>query len=193
MAGLTTHITKPAFLFAVVLFVLTGIDKKNVCADTQYVTDMLYISVRAGKGTGKTIETLRSDAPVEVLEESGRFVKVRTQAGNIGWAASQYISTRIPKSYLVEKLKAEADQLKSTIKEFNDESNDLLELREENKLLKSENSQLTRDLHQLRKMNKHPRPPAMFWWFLAGGSVFFAGVLTALISKKKKYYIDLFK
>jgi SH3 domain protein len=193
MAGLTTNNKKPAFLLLAVLFVLTGIDKKNVSADTQYVTDMLYISVRVGKGTGKQVETLRSDAPVEVLEESGRFVKVRTQAGNEGWAASQYISNKIPKSYVIEKLKTEAGQLKSTIKDFNDESENLSELRAENELLKNENSKLSRDVRQLRKMNKRPRPPAMFWWFLAGGSVFAAGVLTSLISKKKKYYLDMFK
>lgn len=186
-------IKEPAFILFVALVILAGIGEDIVNAETRYVTDMLYIAVRTGQGTGSRVETLRSDAPVKVLEESGRFIRVQTQKGNEGWVARQYISTEIPKSQIVKELNDEINRLKTSIKNLEDSSQNMSELRAKNELLAKENSNLSSDIQQLRRQNAGPRPPAMFWWFFAGGVVFLGGLLTGSISKKKKYYIDALK
>jgi len=183
-------IKETAFMLFVALVVLMAIGEQIVCAETRYVTDMLYVNVKAGKGTGRKIETLRSDAPVKVLEESGRFLRVHTQKGNEGWVTRQFISTKIPKSQIIKELEDEVTRLKTNAKNFEDKSQNLSELLAKNELLEKENSNLSRDVLHLRKKNTGPRPPAMFWWFLGGGVVFLGGLFTGSISKKKKYYID---
>ena len=70
----------PVLLGNLLVLGLSGI--QNVQAETRYVTDMLYLSLRGGPGNEySVIETLRSNAPVEVLEEEGKFLKIRTEDG----------------------------------------------------------------------------------------------------------------
>ncbi len=183
-------IKKPAFMLFASLVAIVGTGEQTVYAETRYVTDMLYIKVREGRGTGANVETLRSDSPVKVIEEDGRFIRVHTQAGNEGWVARQYIATKTPKSRIIKELKDEVTRLKTSINNLEDTSRNLSELIAENELLKKKNYNLRMDVQKLRKKNRLPRPPAMFWWFLAGGAVFLCGLCIGSISKKKKYYID---
>lgn len=89
---------------------------RPACADMQYVTDMLILTVREGPGTEyKVISTLRSNMPVDVLEEQEKYLKVRTENGVEGWVAKQYITPQTPKPIIIAGLNATIEQLRSRV------------------------------------------------------------------------------
>ena len=104
--------------------------------ETHYVTDILTLNLREGPGRDhKVIRTLKSNMPVEILEESDRYLKVRTKEDEIGWVEKQYIATEAPKTILIGKMKK-----------------DFSELTEKNSKLETNLTSLRSDLHstQLR-------------------------------------------
>ena len=75
----------------VLLALLTAI-AGPLYAKTQYVTDVLYLSVRAGAGSQfERLETVKSGAALEVLEEGEDYSRVRTPSGTEGWVDNGYL------------------------------------------------------------------------------------------------------
>jgi SH3 domain protein len=204
---------KVTFLF--VLLILVWVPVGSVHADKRYVSDRLIITLRdvAGKD-GVVLRTLSTDTPVEVLEESGRYVRVRTEEGEEGWAAGQYLSSEVPKPIIIAGLRKEIDRLKARIKEFETGSNPLLDqleaakqrhleevkqleedaaeiIGERNRLSKA-NDRLLREVEHLQKEDVHLKGTGKLQWFLAGAAVFCLGLIAGQVSRRKKrYYIDL--
>ena len=111
-----------------VLFILLSVSVRVAHADRRYVSDMLIITLRTGKGQEyKVIKTLKTDTPVEVLEESEDYLRVRTDEGEEGWVAKQYISPEVPKSIIIEGLKEETNKLNARIEELEKDQDSLLE------------------------------------------------------------------
>lgn len=81
---------KNAYLLVSLLFILAG----NAAAETRYVSDLLEITMRNGKGTNYGItRMLRSGTEVQVLEadkETG-YSKVRTSNGKEGWVLTRFL------------------------------------------------------------------------------------------------------
>jgi SH3 domain protein len=91
-------------------------DIASAQTDKRYVVDMIILTLREGPGNEhKVIRTLRSDAPVHVLEEGEAFLKVRTEDGQEGWVAKQYITTDTPKPIVIAGLNKEIEKLKARI------------------------------------------------------------------------------
>ncbi|WP_303906952.1 TIGR04211 family SH3 domain-containing protein [Thiohalomonas denitrificans] len=62
-------------------------------AETRYVSDELTITLRAGQGNSyKILQTLRSGEQLQVLEQDGDFVRVRTNRDLEGWVRSRYLA-----------------------------------------------------------------------------------------------------
>jgi SH3 domain protein len=94
----------------------------SVYADTQYVSDKLIITMRRGMGDEyKIIKTLKTGTPVEVLEETDQYYKVKTEDDEEGWALKRYITTEIPKTIIISGLKEEIKKLKNSIEKINGE------------------------------------------------------------------------
>ena len=111
-----------------VLFILLSVSVRVAHADRRYVSDMLIITLRTGKGQEyKVIKTLKTDTPVEVLEESEGYLRVRTDEGEEGWVAEQYISSEVPKSVIIRGLKKETSTLNARIEELEKDQDSLLE------------------------------------------------------------------
>jgi len=111
-----------------VLFILLSVSVRVAHADRRYVSDMLIITLRTGKGQEyKVIKTLKTDTPVEVLEESEGYLRVRTDEGEEGWVAEQYISSEVPKSVIIGGLKKETSTLNARIEELEKDQDSLLE------------------------------------------------------------------
>jgi len=81
---------KYTYLLLSLVFILDG----NAAAETRYVSDMLEITMRSGKGTSYGItRMLRSGTAVQVLEvdkETG-YTRVRTDSGKEGWVLSRFL------------------------------------------------------------------------------------------------------
>ncbi|MBF0303136.1 MAG: TIGR04211 family SH3 domain-containing protein [Desulfamplus sp.] len=66
---------------------------------------MLILSLKEGPGRQyTTTKTLRSNTKIEIIETADRFIKVRTEEGDIGWVESQYITKELPKAFIIEQL-----------------------------------------------------------------------------------------
>lgn len=103
----------------VTLLVLILASAPPAAADTRFVSDRLFVTVRASKAPGaQVLATVTSDDPVEVLEEGDEFLKVRTKEGAIGFIRAQYITKEAPKSVIIGRLEKEIDRLKKRIEEL---------------------------------------------------------------------------
>jgi SH3 domain protein len=88
----------------------------SVFADTRYVSDRLIISVRDGQDQNAAVlGYLETAAPVEILEENGDFLRIRTEDGLEGWVRAQYIVSETPKTLIIDNLKNEINALNKEI------------------------------------------------------------------------------
>ena len=111
-----------------VVCILLSVPVRVTHADRRYVSDMLIITLRAGKGREyRVIKTLKTNTPVEVLEESEEYLRVMTDEGEEGWVAKQYITSEIPKYVIIEDLKKEMNALSEKIGELEKDKSSLLE------------------------------------------------------------------
>jgi len=122
------RMSKLKLILLFVLFILLSVSVRSTHADRRYVSDMLIITLREGQGPEyKVIRTLKTDTPVEVLEESGRYLRVRTEEGEEGWVAKQYISSEVPKAAIIAGLKKETNKLKTRVEELEKDQASILD------------------------------------------------------------------
>jgi SH3 domain protein len=88
-------------------------------ANTGYISDLLIVTVRAQPGKGQTVlTTVRTGAPLEILEELEGFLHVRTAEGVEGYVPRQYVTGELPKAEQIKQLKTENDQLLKQVDEL---------------------------------------------------------------------------
>jgi SH3 domain protein len=114
-----TKIRKLTFTVVFVLLMSIPVTVRSAHADTRYVSDMLILCLRSGPGNEyRVIKTLRSNTPVEVLEEEEDHLKVRTDDGAEGWVVKQYISSDTPKPVIIAALKRDVEQLEGMVEKL---------------------------------------------------------------------------
>lgn len=87
-----------------------------VALDVRYVSDVLVVTMRAGKGDEHPmLRSLRSGTPVEVIEENGEFMKVKTREGEVGWVRKRYFISTPPVAAVNAGLEAEVERLKAEL------------------------------------------------------------------------------
>ena len=101
----------------VFIFFLTGFCLcSSVAAETRYIVDVLIVDVRDSMGTKyNKIATVKTGEAVEVLEETKRFVKVRTSKGDVGYISKQYVDSNLPKKVVISNLQSEVKRLKKKV------------------------------------------------------------------------------
>lgn len=105
----------------------------NAQAEVVYVTDRLLVLLRSEQGGGEKIAKLFSDTPLQLLEKSGRYLKVRTEDGNEGWVEEQYTTTDPPKQTIIDSLEAEIKRLEANLTQLSKERGPLGEQLEKSK------------------------------------------------------------
>ncbi|MGA8179006.1 MAG: TIGR04211 family SH3 domain-containing protein [Desulfobacterales bacterium] len=101
-------------LYAVV-FILAGL-VASVYADTRYVSDILVISVRdAQRPDAAVLGYIKTPTPVDILEEQGNYLKIKTKDGLEGWVSAKYIVSEKPKALIIEDMQTQIAQLKKDI------------------------------------------------------------------------------
>jgi len=97
------------FLFIFVIIFTATI--KSVFADTRYVSDELIISVRDGQNQDDNVlGHIRTGTAVDVLEEKGRYLRIKTEDGLEGWVQAQYIISEKPNARIIEDLRNEINE-----------------------------------------------------------------------------------
>ena len=86
-------------------------------ADTQYVSDLMIISMKEGQDPDTpVIGYLRSAASVEVLEETEDLMRIRTEDGTQGWVRKKFIVKDKPKAVIIRELEEKIALLEADIK-----------------------------------------------------------------------------
>ncbi len=137
-------------------------------AETGYVSDQLYVTIRSGKSQQHTIvKTMKTDTPFEILDDSDKkYFKVRTRGGKTGYVLKQYVTTEKPKYMIINRLKQENERSKQQIENLKQElqaiqdelasrqeehKNELAELSKNTKGLKNQLTASRTDLKELQK------------------------------------------
>jgi SH3 domain protein len=130
----------PLYFILVVVCLLSV--QGNGLAETMYVTDRLYLSLRKGPDTGEpSLMVLPSDTKVDVIETEGNWAQVKLESGKTGWVIKKYLVKDVPKSLIIEQLKEQMGK-KSLIPE---------RLQKENAALKKEIDGLKSEILQKNK------------------------------------------
>jgi SH3 domain protein len=215
IAMTVSRIRKPSLMLFFLLVILLSALVGTAQADKRYVSDSLVLTLREAPNLdGRILGTIRTGDPVEVLEESGRHLRVQTEAGEQGWVAEQYITAETPKPMIIAQLRDELDRLQERIRKYEGGENPFLDklkaaeesylqkvkeleqnaarLVDERNELKAANAGLNAEIRNLQRQIKTLRGSGKLRWFLAGAAVFCLGLIAGQISKRKKrYYIDL--
>jgi SH3 domain protein len=132
-------------IFSLMFFTFT-VPVGIVCAETQYVSDVLVTTMREGKGNEyKIIKTFKTGTPLEIIEESGQYLKARSESGIEGWVLKQYVTKQTPKHEIIAGLEKKIDRLNTKIEQY---KKDKESLQDELKTAKSDHNKMTRDLTQ---------------------------------------------
>jgi uncharacterized protein YgiM (DUF1202 family) len=117
------------YLFLVFVCVLYG--QAKGLAETMYVTDRLYLSLRSTPSPeAPRLTLLPSDTKVDVLEMEGnwantegdglkgegRWARVRLEDGRTGWVMKRFLVKNVPKSLIIEQLQRQIED-KNTVTE----------------------------------------------------------------------------
>lgn len=132
--------------------------------EMQYVSDVLTVTVRTGKGNQyQILRTITTGTPVEVLEESpvDGYTRVRLRDGTVGWVLSRYLTDE---PVAREKLSAVQERVASLSSQNARLRDQLQALREEHTDLEQqlervgeERSQLAQENSELRELAARPQ------------------------------------
>ncbi|MDW7644039.1 MAG: TIGR04211 family SH3 domain-containing protein [Desulfuromonadales bacterium] len=85
-------------------------------AETRYVSDQLVVTLRQQPADqAEVITTMRTDTPLEILADQGRYLQVRIPSGEKGYVLSQYVTTELPKPLIIDRLQNELAQLQQKL------------------------------------------------------------------------------
>jgi len=118
---------------AVALAVTLSLCSAPAWSATVYITDAHEFTLRTGPSTShKIVQMLKTGTPLQLLEDSDEWVRVRTPEGREGWMVKRFFTTATPKAMQVEQLRQQLGQLQ-------DESS---KAQKQAKLLDTENREL---------------------------------------------------
>jgi len=111
-------------------------------AEVMYLTDVLEVPVRSGKGLEYEIVAIaKSNEEAKIISTDGEYAKIRLAHGIEGWVLSRYLTLEPPKSVAIATLNDEIESLKGKNKQIEDNLRALVE--EKNAL---DNANKTREL-----------------------------------------------
>jgi len=197
-------------IIVLIFFVLTL--TLSAHAETRYVTDNLLVSLRsAPDDTSAPLERISTGTKVEVIEDFGIFLKIKSPTGTIGFVRSKYFietspartTTAIDK--LQEQLTAEMDrntELAAEVQRLKsmptaETSATTLPESETSRIetaaIIQERDQLKLDLARLTKTGKTDLFPMGKWTnpyqlYLAGGAILLFGWYVGKSSRPRRRY-----
>ncbi|GGN22065.1 MULTISPECIES: TIGR04211 family SH3 domain-containing protein [Marinomonas] len=127
---------------------------------TVYVSDIQFVAIREGldNNTRAVERGLKSGTPLEVLEQSEGYTKVRTPSGNEGWVADYFLSENIVTRDQLDVMQANLDKSvasrEEVVKSLNASQAKFQELSNTNTALKEENESLKQQLQEAVNLTK---------------------------------------
>ena len=155
-------------------------------ARTVYVTDSLEITLRSGPdATRKIVKMLPSGTPLQILDQTRSWYRVRTQQGQAGWVLKRYVMQEVPKKMQIQELQ---DKIETLEQSSSKAQATIHQLRSENRELSSALKQTKERLanvssdHQALRTKVHSiRSDHELRWFLSGAGVIGISALIGFI------------
>ena len=117
-------------------------------AETMYVSDVLKLTVRDGKGTaGKIIAVVQSGQTVEVLQPEDEWALVRLDDGQEGWVLNRYLTGKVTNNIKLKLLKKKHKALIAQSATLLEEK---IKLKEENKKFKAELDKIQKESEEIK-------------------------------------------
>lgn len=130
----------------------------SVYAETAYVSDIQFVSVREGQDNStRAVERgLRSGTPLQVLERSNGHTKVLTPKGNEGWIADYYLTeNKVTREKVIEQEGQITELVESKLviqKQLNQSSSIINKLKKDAAKLASDKTTLQQELADLKEL-----------------------------------------
>jgi len=180
-------------------------------AENRYVTNQILVGLRpAQDDTSPPFEYLATGMRVEVVEDLGTFLKIKSAAGTVGFARSKYFvatpptgTTTAPTDVQEQltaalqrnaELSAEVQRLKSTPTDLaKAEAPEREKNRAETTALREERDQLKQEVVRLKELNRNSSSAAapagsQLQWFLAGAAILLLGWFAGKSSRSKRRF-----
>lgn len=172
--------------FLVFLFSLSGLG--TGLAETMYVTDRLYLSLRnAPDPEQRPLTLLLSDMKVDVLETEGDWARVKLQDGRTGWVMKRYLTKNLPKSIIINQLEEQIESKNNLLERL---KKDNISLRKEIEPLKSEIESMRNKVDQQAKRiamkTKENTQKRLKITYITGAVAFFVGLIIGYLLKRTK-------
>lgn len=164
---------------------------------THWVSDSLTTYVRSGPTDGyRIVGTLTAGEPVERIETSGDYSRVRNADGNTVWILSRELQDAPSAQVRVPELEQQVAELTAELEGINEEwqsrtatQSESLEAREariaeleaHNQALDAESEESRRTIRQLEARLDTQEEDLLIRYFMYGGGVAGAGLLVGLI------------
>ncbi|MBB3230436.1 TIGR04211 family SH3 domain-containing protein [Halomonas stenophila] len=172
--------------------------QENEAADaTRWVSDELTTYVRSGPTDGyRIVGTLTAGAPVEVLETSGDYTRVRSESGDVVWVPSSELQDSPSAQVRLPELEARVQALSEELSGINEtwesrmaSMSETLDVREQriaqlearNHELEAETEHSRGTLRELQARLDTQEEDLLMRYFMYGGGVAGAGLLVGLI------------
>lgn len=111
--------------FFIFMVIVSAFPVSGFCK-TGYVSDSLLLTFRQGPGNSySVIKTLKSNTPVNVLEEKNGYLKVELSSKEIGWVDEKFIIFELPSYYIAKNLEAKNKALEARIESVESSNKEL--------------------------------------------------------------------
>ena len=182
-------------------------------AESRYVTDQILIALRPVQDdTAPPLEYLATGTRVEVVEDLGPFLKIKSASGAVGFARSKYFIPTPPAGATTatagvqeqltaalqrnDELAAEVQRLKSTPADVvrTEDSQNFEKSRAETLEIRQERDQLKMEVARLKETSKKstntstPQELSQLQWFLAGAAILLLGWFAGKSSRSKRRF-----
>ncbi|RTQ98065.1 TIGR04211 family SH3 domain-containing protein [Halomonas nitroreducens] len=172
--------------------------QENEAGDaTRWVSDELTTYVRSGPTDGyRIVGTLTAGAPVEVLETSGDYTRVRSGSGDVVWVPSSELQDSPSAQVRLPELEARVQSLSEELSGINEtwesrmaSMTETLDVREQriaqlearNHELEAETEQSRATIRELQARLDTQEEDLLMRYFMYGGGVAGAGLLVGLV------------
>jgi SH3 domain protein len=130
------------------LWIICG--QSSGLAETMYVTDRLYLSLRrAPDAELPAIKLLPSDTKVEILSTQDKWSEVKLEDGSTGWVLKRYLVSDLPKSATIEELRREIENKNALLQKMEQDNGSLKQNTSEQRVQQTREASLRKKISAL--------------------------------------------
>jgi SH3 domain protein len=158
-----------------VLVVLTGLSVTTAAAARSWVKGDVLLNVRTGPGPEhRPLGAISTGDPVEILDQSNGWTRVRTETSEEGWIPSGFLQDEPPAVVRLEQVESEAGALRQRVDELTAEAESLRAAQQQAATAVEEQSQ---EIERLSAENAALQSDVIWPVMLTGASILLTGGL----------------